>query len=103
MAMLTTTLGSAVGAGATLAIRQQLDQQGSRAITRPSVIYGVGLGLAGIGATMAVNRRLFNPPVFSRREFNDLAMTVGTAAAATGIASAFLPKGVTGATIPALG
>lgn len=102
MADLLTAGTTAAGAGGTLALRQQLDQTGSTALTRPSVLYGVGLGGLMLGAGMAVDRGMFAVPVGTRNEFVTATTGFGAGALSAGVVSAFLPKGTGGVQVPSL-
>lgn len=41
--------GVGAGVGSTLLVRQSLDQQGETSILRPSVLWGLGTGMGGMG------------------------------------------------------
>jgi len=99
-----TELGTAgAGAAVTLGLRQGLDQSGSAKVTRPSVLGGVGGGLAALGLSMAVESRMIDPPVLNDRQMvADLTYNYGLGALTTGLFSAVYPRGRPGLQRPRL-
>lgn len=95
MATLKTLGGFGAGAGATLAIRQALDEPRSRSVFRPSVLHGIGVGAAALGASMLVENRRIDAPVFDRDTFIRLADGYGNAAITSGLFSLIYPRGAT--------
>lgn len=102
MAQLTTVAGTTVGSAGTLAVRQLFDQSGDTSITRPSVLFGAGVGAVSLGAWMAVERGMIDAPILSRRMFQNATYSLGVSGLATGLASAVLPKGSGGFMAPSL-
>jgi len=87
----------------TLGLRQGLDQSGSAKVTRPSVLGGVGAGLAALGLSMAAERRMIDPLVVNNRQmFADLTYNYGLGSLTTGLFSAIYPKGRSGLQRPRL-
>jgi len=99
-----TELGTAgAGAAVTLALRQGLDENGSASVTRPSVLHGVGGGLAALGLSMAVEERMVDPFITNdRMMFADLAFNYGLGALSSGAFSAVYPRGRSGLQRPRL-
>lgn len=92
-----TSAGAAsAGLGGTLLLRERLDRSGDDAITRPSVLYGIGTGVTALTARMLANRGSLN--------VSDAVMPAleayGTAATTAGVFSAVYPKGSTAALFP---
>lgn len=81
-----------VGAGSTLLVRRQFDNQGETTVFRPSVLWGLGTGVAGVGVPMLMDMRGMS---------SDFLMDYGEAAITAGLISAFSPKGG-GVQIPTL-
>jgi hypothetical protein len=103
MARLTELGTASAGATFTLGLRQGLDQGGSAKVTRPSVLGGVGGGLAALGLSMAAEARMIDPLVTNDRQmFADLAYNFGLGALTTGVFSAVYPKGRSGLQRPRL-
>lgn len=95
MATLKTLGGFGAGAGATLAIRQTLDEPHSRSLFRPSVLHGLGIGAAALGVSALVEDRRMTAPVFDRQTFVELADAYGNAAITSGLFSMIYPRGAT--------
>lgn len=89
----TSTAGVGAGVGSTLLIRQQFDAANETSVLRPSVLWGVGTGLAGMAAPMVMGRR-------NNGTVTDFIEDYSAAALATGVASAFLTGG--GVQLPSL-
>lgn len=83
--------GIGAGVGSTLLVRREFDQSGETTILRPSVLWGLGTGVAALAAPHLLNRR------------NGVAMELledyGEAALTAGTFSALSPKG-TGVQLP---
>jgi hypothetical protein len=94
--------GAAGGAGVTLGLRQYLDQPGSTALTRPSVLHGVGVGAVMLGASMAAEARMIDPIGLRREDFVNTTFSYGVGSLSTGAFSALFPRGSTGAQLPSL-
>lgn len=101
MAMLMTTGSAAAGAAVPLVLRSQMDPTGN-ALTRPSVLAGLGLGVAGLGASWAVGNGTISAPVGSRSDFQMNAMLFGATALTTGLLSAFTPSSGQGFVTPSV-
>lgn len=101
MATLTQTGSAAAGVAVPTVLRNQVDSAGS-ALTRPSVLAGVGLGVAGIGASMAVGNGTISAPVGDRSTFQTNAMLFGVTSLTTGILSAVTPSSGAGFQAPSL-
>lgn len=90
------TGGLVSGAGGTVVLRERLDRPGDDRITRPSVIYGVGTGLAGFGIHALANMGRINIPESAMPTIE----SHSSAALVSGVFSALYPKGSTTALIP---
>lgn len=94
---------AAAGAGITLGLRQKLDDAGDTSVLRPSVLHGVGLGATMIGVSYAVENGMMDAPVLDRMQFVRATTDYGVSALATGLFSAFYPRGRTDFTTPTFG
>lgn len=95
--------GAAAGAaGITLGLRQKVDSAGDTSVLRPSVLHGVGVGATMLGLSYAVENRMIDPPMLSRTDFGRVTTEYGVTALATGLFSAFYPRGRTDFTTPTL-
>jgi len=93
---------AAGGAGITLGLRQKVDSAGDTSLLRPSVIHGVGVGATMLGLSYAVENRMMDAPVLDPMTFVRSSTDYGVAALATGLFSAFYPRGRTDFTTPTL-
>lgn len=85
-----TQLGSwGAGLGGTLLIRDKYDDPGDDAMTRPSVLFGVGTGGLALGTSLAADSGMFNlsPAI------DDVLVSYGQTALSAGVFSAFSPLG----------
>lgn len=80
--------GVATGVGSTLLVRRELDQTGETTVLRPSVLWGVVTGLAGMGGAMWMRGQPGRPGIGA-----ELLEDYGEAALTAGLFSAFSPKG----------
>lgn len=93
MARLHTTLGTSTGATGTLVVRELMDDTGDGSLLRPSVLYGLGTGLAALAARYAVNNGIITAPVLGTGDFTDLMTAHAVAGIGTGITSALIAQG----------
>lgn len=91
-----------LGALSTLGARTAFDNQGDDSVLRPSVLVGVGLGGAALATAFLVNNGTIGAPFGSARGYTDLAYTFGYSAFITGLFSAFVPKGQSTPSLPAV-
>lgn len=84
--LLASGVGVGAGAASTLLIRQQFDQTGETTVLRPSVLWGVGSGVAAYVAPMFL-------PSMGRGMIGPVMEEYGMAALVAGLFSAFSPKG----------
>lgn len=83
---LATAGGVGVGLGSTLLIRDQFDGTGETSVLRPSVLWGVGTGLLGMGLQMVMDMMNDGP-------VGDFVADYSRASITAGVFSAFSPKG----------
>lgn len=102
MARLSTTVGPASAAATTYGVRAAFDQAGDTSILRPSVLYGVGTGSLSIGLGWAIDNGMIDAPVGGDAMFTEAAFSYGATALASGLVSAFTPKGTGGFQAPSL-
>lgn len=80
--------GIGAGVGSTLLIRQQFDKSGETTVFRPSVLWGVGTGAVALAAPMLMGRS-----GMLRGMAGEALEDYGETALASGLLSAFSPKG----------
>lgn len=103
MATLQTAGGFTTGIASTVATRQLLDDPQSSSVMRPSVLLGVGGGIAALGYSTLIERGRVQAPIMNRRTFTAFLDAHGAASAASGLMSMFYPRGSTDIQTPSLG
>lgn len=93
MAQLHTTLGTSTGATGTLVIRELMDDAGDDSLFRPSVMFGLGTGIAALAARYAVSNGIMAAPFLGTGDFADLMTAHAVAGIGTGLTSALIPQG----------
>jgi len=88
--------GAGAGLGGTVLLRERFDRSGDDAITRPSVLYGLGTGLTMLSVTALAHSGKLDVPAAALPAVE----AWGTAATVAGVFSALYPKGSTSALIP---
>lgn len=84
--LLGTGVGAGAGAGTTLLVRRQFDNTGETTLLRPSVLWGLGSGVAAIAVPYLM-------PGLSRGMMGQILEDYGQGALTAGVFSAFSPKG----------
>lgn len=95
MAQLAVPGSAAVGATGTLILKNQFDQSGDTSLFRPSVLFGLGTGLATLAASFANSRGMLDVPgaATTRGRPSGPLYAYGIGATLSGLYSAFFPKG----------
>lgn len=88
--------GAFAGMGGTAFARERLDNPQDDAITRPSVLYGVGSGVAMMGLSYLNSQGTVSVPDWALPAIN----TWGTVGTVAGVFSALFPKGNGGLAMP---
>lgn len=91
--LLASGVGLGAGVGTTVLMRQQFDQTGETTILRPSVLWGLGTGVAAMVAPMFM-------PSLKRGMVGEIVEDYGEAAIVSGAFSALNPKGSSSVQLP---
>jgi len=102
MAQIHSTVGTTLGSTLPIALREQFDNNGDNSLFRPSVLAGLGLGGAALGARYLVNNGTISAPFLGTAAFRDLTTAFGLPALLGGLYSAFVPKGTAAFMLPSL-